>query len=65
MIFSNRHIFFLNMKTCNNNENWLEGVFENEKIGETLSKLTEEYDCLISSNKGGIKQVITSTNLKE
>ena len=53
------------MKTYNNNENWLEGVFENEKIGETLSKLTEEYDCLISSNKGGIKQVITSTNLKE
>ena len=50
------------MKTCNKNENWLEGVFENEKIGETLSKLTEEFDCLISSGKGGKHEVSNCTN---
>ena len=53
------------MKTCNKNENWLEDVFENEKIGETLSKLTEEFDCLISSDKGGTKEVSDYINLKD
>ena len=32
-------------------ENWLDGVFESEEIGESLSKLTEEFDCLISCDK--------------
>ena len=38
-------------------ENWLDGVFENEAIGESLSKLTEEYDGLIASEKSDKSEV--------